>query len=195
MNANLDFDEEVTGPVDVSAPAEEAKEIDENPLIAEFADNLEAGMSPDDLILWLRDSQEISFPSAVRLYAELKKAVAPEGDSKSVQVSSFIKTHYEQGYSRAQIIQLLQDKFEYSPKSAASMYSTAGKTLGILSGSGRTGGSKVPMSQVVSALRSCPANREAYVAALMDLGYSESTAGHFVNYIPMAKEWAKQEAN
>jgi len=180
--------------VDVSAPEGEMREVDDNPLLAEFSEKFTGG-NADEVILWLRDSQEITFPAAVRMFAELRKSTAPDAsESKSAQVSTFIKSKYEEGYSRAQIIQLLQDKFDYSPKSAASVYSTAGRTLGILSGTGRSGGARVPMDQIVSTLRSCNQSKAAYVAALVDLGYSESTAAHFVNYIPMAKEWARQEA-
>lgn len=185
-------EETVEEVVDVSEPAGEATEIEENPLLEEFR-NFFTGDNADDTILWLRDSQEISFPAAVRLFGDLRKSTSPEAsESKSAQVMAYIKERFEQGYNRAQIIQLLQDKFDYSPKSAASVYSTAGRTLGILAG-GTTRGARVPMSTLVKELRACAPTKEAYVAALTGLGYSESTAGHFVNYIPMAKEWARQE--
>lgn len=198
MNANaedLDFEtgEEVKEKeiVDVSAPAGDEQVVEDNPLLAEFVEKFD-GNNADDTILWLRDSQEVSFPAAVRLFAELKKTLAPEGESKSAKVTGYIKSKFEQGFNRAQIIQLLQDEFEYSPKSAASVYSTSARTLGIISG-GRTGGARVPMNTIVETLRGTDGSKAAYVAALVALGYSESTAAHFVNYVPMAKEWAKQE--
>jgi hypothetical protein len=179
--------------VDVSAPSGEATTLDDNPLMTEFADRYGVD-SEDDIITWLKDSQEISFPAAVRMYADLKKSVAEDSaDSKHAQVLGSVRSWYEAGFDRKQIIQLLQDTYEYTPKSAASMYSTVGKTLGIL-GEGRVASAKVPLPVLVEACRSASdKSRAGYTKIISELGYSEATAAHFANYIPMAKEWAKQE--
>ena len=190
MNAVVEEVEQI----DVSVPAGEAVTLDDNPIMEEFSDRYGVE-SDDDVIMWLKDSQELSFPAAVRMFADLKKSVASDtSDSKHAQCMNFIKNNYEQGFSRAQIIQLLQDEpFNYTPKSAASMFSTIGKTLGIL-GEGRTASAKVPLPTLVEACRNASdKSRGGYTKIIHELGYSEATAAHFANYIPMAVEWARQE--
>ena len=190
MNAVLEEVEVVV----TSAPTGEAITLDDNPIMTDFADRYGVE-SDDDVIVWLKDSQEISFSAAVRMFADLKKSIAADSShSKHARVLNFIKDHLEQGYDRKQVIQLIQeDPFNYTPKSAASMFSTIGKTLGIM-GEGRTMSAKVPLPTLVEACRNASdKSRGGYTKIISELGYSESTAAHFANYIPMAIEWARQE--
>ena len=197
MNAvieeGLEVAEDKIHVVDTSVPAGDSVTLDDNPIMTDFADRYGVE-SDDDVIMWLKDSQEISFPAAVRMFADLKKSCSEDSaDSKHAKVLNAVKAWYEGGYDRKQIIQLLQDEFEYTPKSAASMYSTMGKTLGIL-GEGRTMSAKVPLPTLVEACRNASdKSRAGYTKIINELGYSEATAAHFANYIPMAKEWARQE--
>ena len=193
MNAVAEEVEGTLHIVDTSTPAGDSVTLDDNPIMTDFADRYGVD-SDDDVIMWLKDSQELSFPAAVRMFADLKKSCSEDSaDTKHAQVLHAVKAWYENGYDRKQIIQLLQNDFEYTPKSAASMYSTMGKTLGIL-GEGRSMGAKVPLPTLVEAcMNASDKSRAGYTKIIHELGYSEATAAHFANYIPMAKEWARQQ--
>lgn len=107
-------------------------------------------------------------------------------------VVDFAKELLDQEISRKEVIEAMQDKFNYTANTAASTFTRVAKALGI--SEGRTG-PKVELSEVVKFMReneSLP-RKVAIEKMHEELGYSESTAGSFYTYLNMAKEYSRQE--
>lgn len=166
-------------------------------LLATFESWIAEGVSEDDIIVKLHEEHDMSFPAAVNRFRKLKSQAgltSPRGN-KSEEVLAYIKEQHEAGIERSDIIASMVEKFGYTPKSAASTFSVQGKKLGI-TGEG-TAGAKVPLEDVVKFLRDNDGmDKQDLLAKMQDeLGYAESTCNAFYIYIPMAKEWARQEAD
>jgi len=164
-------------------------------LLETFEDWIAEGVSEDDIIVKLHEDHGLTFPQAVNRFRKLKSQAgltSPRGN-KAEEVVAFIKDKHEGGMERSDIIAAMVEKFGYTPKSAASTFSVQGKKLG-LTGEG-TAGAKVPLEDVVKFLRENDGMDKAELLSKMqeNLGYAASTCNAFYVYIPMAKEWAKQE--
>jgi len=186
-----DMNQEVT---ETNEVATEAKKQDA--LLPLFLQWKEEGMEDDDIIMKLHEEHDLTLSSAVARFRKLKSeaGLTAHKGHKSEEVREFIKQEADAGKSRAEIIEAMVDKFGYTKKSAASTYSTQAKKLGLI-GEGVGVSAKLPMEEVVRFMRAnADLKKQEFVAKMSEeLGYAPSTCGAFYTYMPMAKEWAKQE--
>lgn len=174
----------------------EAAPVKEDELLSTFQAWIDEGVEEDDIIMKLHQDHGLSLPSAVSRFRKLKGQAgltSPRGH-KSEDVQAFIQEQVDAGNARADIIEAMVEKFGYTKNSAASTFSTQGKKLGL---TGEGGASvRVPMEKTVAFLRANKDLKKQELVAKMseELGYAQSTCGAFYTYIPMAEEWAKQEA-
>lgn len=168
-----------------------------DPLLETFMGWVNDGVEEDEIIMKLHQEHDLTLPSAVSRYRKLKSqgGLTKERGHKSEDVRNFMKEKHEAGMSRSEIIEAMVEEFGYTKNSAASTFSTQGKELGL---TGEGGVSvRVPMEQTVAFLRANQGLKKQELVAKMaeELGYAESTCGAFYTYIPMAVEWARQEAS
>jgi hypothetical protein len=191
-NEALEMNEEVME-TEVNA-AVEVEKPDE--LLPSFLEWVESGVSEDDIIVKLHEDHGLTYPAAVGKYRKLKSqaGLTSSRGNKSADVVNFIKEKHEEGMARKEIIEAMIATFGYTPKSAASTFSTQGKKLGI-TGEGGVGRQTVPLSDTVTFLReNYDLPKQELIAKMQEeLGYAESTCNAFYIYIPMAIEWANQE--
>lgn len=152
--------------------------------------------SRKNIISVIADEFDISSASAaqhVRGYCDRNEIILPTVQRTSLEdMVTFVKEQLDGGKDRKEVVEALQDEMGYTANSAASAYSRATRELGISTGNT---GAKADISEVVSFIREhldMP-RKEAVAKMVEDLGYAESTANTFFTYLPMAREYARQE--
>jgi transposase len=149
-----------------------------------------------ELIQKIQEDFDVSAATAgahIRKYAEDTGIELPSQQRHSLEdMVKFVEELHSAGKSRSDIVDALQEEMGYTANSAASAYSRATRELGI--STGRVGAT-VPLEETVAFLRANQSMSRKALAEKMseELGYAESTAGSFITYINMAKQWAAQE--
>lgn len=148
-----------------------------------------------DMLDTLQSDFDISYPTAytyVRKWCETNEIELPSASrNTSEDMVNFVKQGIDDGKSRTEIVDGLQDAMGYTKNSANSAYSRATRELGISNG----GGQKASLESVVTFIRENEhlPRKEAVAAMCEELGYAESTANSFFIYLNFAKEYSRQE--
>ena len=105
---------------------------------------------------------------------------------------AFVKDKLDEGSTRSEVVEALQEEMGYTANTAASAYSRATRELGL--STGRTG-PKASIADVVTFMRNnLDLGRKAAAKKMHDeIGYAEATAMAFYTYLPLAQEYARQE--